>query len=255
MCIRDRYQRRVHGDYRRDMAEEATQPQAEGTDQMVKPTKKISIKRRFVSDGVFLAELNQFFSRKIDSCGYTGVEVRVSTTNTEIRIKATLTKELFEKDKQKVRELTALVRERFNYNEEDNKVSVNVDPYQNRSWSAATQAENIKKRLLSGLPVRVVAHSTLRGIMMRGPKGAEISISGKLRGQRAKTQKYRAGYRVSTGQPKIDFISSAVRHVKLKQGIIGVQVKIMLPDIRDPLLESLRCLPDVVVVREPKDEP
>jgi len=237
------------------MAEEGTQPQPEGTDQMVKPTKKISIKRRFVSDGVFLAELNQFFSRKIDSHGYTGVEVRVSTTNTEIRIKATQSRDVIGEDRQKVRELTALVRERFNYNEEDNKVSVNVDHFQNRSWSAAAQAENIKKKLLSGLPVRVVAHSTLRIIMVRLAKGAEISISGKLRGQRAKTQKYRAGYRVSTGQPKIDFISSAVRHVKLKQGIIGVQVKIMLPEIVDLSAGAVKRLPDVVIVRQPKDEP
>ena len=235
------------------MAEDSHAP-AESPEQAARPpTKKVSIKRRFINDGVFLAELNQFFSRKVDSSGYSGVEVRVSTSNTEIRIKVTQHKDLIGKDRLKVRELTALVRERFNYNDENNKVSINLEPVQNRSLSAPFQAETIKKKLLTGFPVRVVAHSVMRMIMMYGAKGTEISISGKLRGQRAKTQKYRAGYRVSTGQPKIDFISSAVRHVKLRQGIIGVQVKIMLPDIKDANMKVVKCLPDVVIVHQPKD--
>ena len=53
--------------------------------------------------------------------------------------------------------------------------------------------------------------------------------SGKLRQQRAKSMKFKDGYLIHTGEPKRIFIDSAVRHIELRQGIMGVKVKIMLP--------------------------
>ena len=218
-----------------------------------KPAKKISIKKKFVADGVFLAELNQLFSRTIAADGYTGLEVRVSSMTTEIRVKATQHKNLIGPNNSKLKELQALIQKRFNYeNQEDNKVEVVAKPFENRGLSAAYQAESIKHKLMSGFPVRVVAHSAMRFIMARGAKGVEIAISGKLRGQRAKTQKYKAGYRVSTGEPKNTYIGHAIRHVGLRQGIIGVQVKIMLPHDPTGQYGPTRPLPDDVVIIPPK---
>ena len=240
------------------MTEEAAQAHAPAVEEetvvAVKPAKKISIKRKFIADGVFLAELNQLFTRTIGAEGYTGLEVRVSAMTTEIRVKATQYKNLTGANSTKIRELQSLIQKRFNYgNQEDNKVEVVAKPFDNRGLSAAFQAEAIKQKLLSGFPVRVVSHSAMRFILARGAKGVEISISGKLRGQRAKTQKYRGGYRVSTGQPKNEYIAMAVRHVNLRQGIIGVRVKIMLPHDPTGQYGPSRRLPDDVVIIPPKD--
>ena len=112
--------------------------------------------------------------------------------------------------------------------------------------------EYIKSKLLHGFPVRVVAHSALRFIMSRGAVGVEITISGKLRGQRAKTQKYRGGYRVSTGQPKEDYNANAIRHVELRQGLVGVQVKIMLPYDPTGQYGPAKPLPDTVEISPAK---
>ena len=46
---------------------------------------------QFVADGVFKAELNEFFTRELAEDGYSGVEVRVTPTKTEIIILATRT--------------------------------------------------------------------------------------------------------------------------------------------------------------------
>lgn len=40
----------------------------------------ISKRRKFVADGVFYAELNEFFQRELAEEGYSGVEVRVTPT-------------------------------------------------------------------------------------------------------------------------------------------------------------------------------
>jgi hypothetical protein len=44
----------------------------------------ISKRRKFVADGVFYAELNEFFQRELAEEGYSGVEVRVTPTVTDI---------------------------------------------------------------------------------------------------------------------------------------------------------------------------
>jgi hypothetical protein len=58
-------------------------------------------------------------------------------------------------------------------------------------------------------------------------KGCEVIISGKLSQQRAKSMKFKKGYMISSGQAKKDYLETAIRHVILKQGVMGVKVKIM----------------------------
>ena len=218
-----------------------------------KPVKRMSLKRKFIADGVFQAELNEFLCRALGKLGYAGLEIRVTNVSTEIRIKATKFKEVIGQNNRKIKELISLVQKRFNYDNEKNKVDLVAKPVVNRGLTAAGQAESLKFKLLSGYPVRVVAHSTLRFIMRNGAKGVEIIISGKLRGQRAKSQKYKAGFRISTGQPKLDYIDECVRHVELRQGILGVKIMIMLPHDPTGEIGPSRPLPDHVEVLKPKE--
>jgi len=45
---------------------------------------QISKKRKFVADGVFRAELGEFFERELAEEGYSGCEVRVTHARTEV---------------------------------------------------------------------------------------------------------------------------------------------------------------------------
>jgi len=51
----------------------------------------ISKRRKAVADGVFYAELSEFFMRELANEGYSGCEVRVTHARTEIIIRATHT--------------------------------------------------------------------------------------------------------------------------------------------------------------------
>ena len=55
------------------------------------PGAAISKRRKFVADGVFYAELNEFFQRELAEEGYSGVEVRVTPTVTDISTLSPLT--------------------------------------------------------------------------------------------------------------------------------------------------------------------
>jgi len=86
-------------------------------------------------------------------------------------------------------------------------------------------------------------------------KGIEVVVSGKVRGQRAKAQKYKWGYLISTGQPKHDFIDEAVRHVHMRQGVLGIRVRIFVDTVDSSNKDASKVLPDNVTITEPKANP
>merc|ERR1719218_428309 len=184
-----------------------------------------SKKRKFVADGVFYAELNELLTRELAEDGYSGVEVRVTPMRTEIIIRATRTQNVLGEKGRRIRELTSLVQKRFGFAE--GSVELYAERVANRGLCAQAQCESLRYKLLGGLAVRRACYGVLRFIMESGAKGCELIVSGKLRGQRAKAMKFKDGYMVSSGQPCQEYIDSSVRHVLLRQGCVGIKVKIM----------------------------
>lgn len=220
-----------------------------------KKVKKINTKKKFVADGVFQAELNEFLAKTLALEGYAGIEVRATSMSTEIRVRAAKTQELLASSTRKVKEIKSLIEKRYNFNDGDNKVELAIKPLPyDRNLCAAANVETLKFKLLNGTPVRLAANNILGTVMRRGQAlGCEVLIAGKVRGQRAKAQKYAQGYQVSTGQPKIDFIDTAVRHVELRQGVLGLKVKIM-QGVEIGTGDNKKVMPDTIRIREPKDD-
>lgn len=210
----------------------------------------LSKKRKLVADGVFYAELNEFFTRELAEQGYAGVEVRKTPTKLEVIVKASNTQGVLGEQGRKIHELTSLIVKRFKLAPES--IVIYAERVEERALSAAVQAEALKAKLLSGLPIRRAAYGVLRFSMAAGAKGVEVVISGKLRAARAKSQKYADGFMIHSGQPTNDFIDYAIRHVLMRQGVLGIRVKIM----KDPSKNKFgpKSLPDAVKIAEYKDE-
>ena len=71
-------------------------------------------------------------------------------------------------------------------------------------------------------------YGVLRYVMEAGAKGCEVIVTGKLRAARAKAMKFKDGYMISSGNPTKEFIDSAVRHVLLRQGCLGIKARAAL---------------------------
>ncbi|KAK4049639.1 40S ribosomal protein S3 [Microbotryomycetes sp. JL221] len=212
----------------------------------------ISKRRKFVADGVFYAELSEFFARTLASEGYSGCEVRVTHARTEIIIRATHTQEVLGEKGRRIRELTALVQKRFKFAE--GSVELYAEKVQNRGLDAGAQCESLRYKLLGGLAVRRACYGVLRFIMESGAKGVEVVVSGKIRAARAKSMKFTDGFMIHSGQPVRDFVDEAVRHVLLRQGVLGIKVKIMKGWDPEGRTGPAKPLPDVVTIVEPKEE-
>lgn len=210
-------------------------------------------KRKFVREGLFYAELNEFLTRELGQDGYAGVAVRSTAARTHIVIHATRTQNVRGDKGRRIREIKSLVQKRFNLSE--NNVSVFAERVENRALCAVAQAESLRFKLQEGLAVRRACYGVIRYIMENGAKGCEVLVSGKLRGQRAKGMKFLDGYMVKSGERASRYVDRAVRHLKLKQGVIGIAISIMKP--YDPRGENGAVtvpLADVVTVSEPKED-
>merc|ERR1712227_94875 len=200
---------------------------------------QVSKKRKFVADGVFKAELNEFSTRELAEDGYSGVEVRVTPTRTEIIIMATRTQNVLGEKGRRIPE---------------GSVELYAEKVATRGLCAIAQAESLRYKLIGGLAVRRACYGVLRFIMESGAKGCEVVVSGKLRGQRAKAMKFVDGLMIHTGHPVTEYVDTAVRHVLLRQGVIGLKVKIMLPHDPTGKVGPKTPLPDHVSIVEPKEE-
>merc|ERR1712177_120179 len=163
-------------------------------------SRPISKKHLFVRDGLFKAELDEFFKRELAEDGYSGVIVRKSKTCEVIII--------------------------------------------------ATRPSQV----LGGLAVRRAAYGVLRFVMEQGARGCEVVISGKIRGQRAKAMKFVDGMMIHSGYPVREYVDTAVRHVLLRQGVLGVKVKILKPHDESGMNGPKMQYPDIVQILEPKEE-
>ena len=146
---------------------------------------------------------------------------------------------------------TSYLNTRFNF--KDGAVEIFAERVANRGLCSQTQAESLKYKLLGGLAVRRACYGVLRFVMESGAKGAEVSVSGKVRGQRAKSQKFSDGYMIKTGHAYDEYVDTAVRHVMMRQGILGVKVSIMLPHDPKGIIGPKSLLSDVITILEPKE--
>jgi len=213
---------------------------------------QLSKKKKFVREGLFRAELNEFLMRELAEDGYSGLEIRVAPNRTEIIIMATRTQNVLGDKGRRIRELTSVVTKRFGF--APGSIELYAEKVGVRGLCAIAQAESLRYKLVGGLAVRRACYGVLRFIMESGAKGCEVVVSGKLRGQRAKSMKFVDGLMIHSGDPTNHYVDSATRHVLLRQGVLGIKVKIMLP--WDPIGKNgpKKPLPDHVTVSEPKEE-
>ncbi|ELK28641.1 40S ribosomal protein S3 [Myotis davidii] len=151
---------------------------------------KISKKRKLVADGIFKAELNKFLTQELAEDGYSGVEIQVTPTKTEIIIWATRMQNVLSETGQQLWELTAMVQKRFGNSEGSVDFYDETVATKGLLVCATAQAESLHYKLLGGLAMLWAFYSMLQFIMESRAKGCKVMVSEKHLGQRAKSMKF-----------------------------------------------------------------
>ncbi|MBU2616519.1 MAG: 30S ribosomal protein S3 [Nanoarchaeota archaeon] len=132
---------------------------------------------------------------------------------------------------EKIDELTRTLKKRFSLE----NPHIEVDEIRVPEYDAQIMADDIAMSLERFGPLRfkVIAYRTLQKIMGAGALGAEIRLSGKLPGSRAKTWRFAQGYLKKTGD-SAKIVDKAQSRAETKPGTVGVKVEILSPEVKNP---------------------
>jgi small subunit ribosomal protein S3 len=184
----------------------------------------------FINRGLLKVKVNDFLSRELRRAGYAGVDLQKTPLGMRVVVYAARPGMVIGRRGTTVRALTETLEHDFGLEAPQIEVSEVEVPELN----GTIMAERLAQRLERGDHFRRAAYGVLRRIIGAGAQGVEISISGKLTSRRARYQTFRSGFVAKTGEPIRKSVSHGIAYAILKPGILGIQVRIMLPDVVAP---------------------
>jgi len=186
--------------------------------------------KHFITESIKKTEIDEFLQKKLDKAGYGGVAISRTPLGTHIVIYAMRPGLVIGRGGGTIRELAATLEEKFKVP----NAQISVSEIEIPELNAYVVASRVASALQRGIHFRRAGFWALNQVMDAGALGAEIIISGKLRTERARYEKFRAGYFPRCGYPALQYMRRAEFHVQLKPGIFGIRVKIMPPDAKFP---------------------
>ena len=186
----------------------------------------MAVVKHFISESIKKTEIDEFLQKKLERAGYGGVNISKTPLGTHIVIYAMRPGIVIGRGGETIRELASLLEEKFGVS----NPQISVSEIEIPELNAHVVASRIASALQRGIHFRRAGFWALNQVMEAGALGVEIIISGKLRTERARYEKFRAGYLPKCGEPALKYMRKAEVHVQLKPGIFGVKVRIMPPD-------------------------
>lgn len=190
----------------------------------------MSIVKRFITEAIKNAEIDEFLQKKLDRAGYGGVNLSKTPLGTHVVVYAMRPGLVIGRGGETIRELAATLESNFSVS----NPQISVSEIEVPELNAYVVASRVASALQKGIHFRRAGFWAMNQVMEAGALGCEIVISGKLRTERARFEKFRAGYFPRCGEPALRYMRKTEAHVQLKPGMFGVQVKIMPPDAQFP---------------------
>jgi small subunit ribosomal protein S3 len=190
----------------------------------------MSIVKRFITESIKKTEIDEFLQKRLERAGYGGVDLSKTPLGTHVVIYAMRPGIVIGRGGETIKDLAIILEKNFKLS----NPQISVSEIEVPEFNAHVVASRVASALQRGVHFRRAGFWALNQVMDAGALGAEIVISGKLRTERARFEKFRAGYFPRCGEPALKYMKKAEAHVQLKPGIIGVRVKLMPPDAQFP---------------------
>ena len=201
----------------------------------------------FVKENARRAEIDEYLSQELKRAGYSKVEMTKTPLGTRVVIYAAKPGLVIGRRGQSIRDLTKILEEKFSV--ENPQISVatvevpELDP--------KVVASQIAMALQRGIHFRRAAYWALQRTIEAGALGVEICIRGKLTTDRARYEKYRSGYLPAVGEAITRILRTAVVDTQLKQGLFGISVKLMPPNVTLPDRPTIKEIEQIPTVPKP----
>jgi small subunit ribosomal protein S3 len=171
-------------------------------------------------------ELNEYLSTTLSDAGYGGAEVQKTPIGTKITLFVIRPGLVIGRKGSGIRDLTTKLEQQFNLENAQVSVTEVTKPELNPHIMANRIAQLIER----GTAFRRASLWTINTIMSAGAMGVEITISGKLRGERAHFEKHSAGTIPKSGKISEEVVRSSTNSLLTKMGLVGIKLKISIKE-------------------------
>ncbi|WGM89171.1 MAG: 30S ribosomal protein S3 [Candidatus Bathyarchaeota archaeon] len=186
----------------------------------------MSVVKHFIEDSIKRKEIEEFLQNEFERAGYGGVSLTKTPLGTHIVIYTMRPGLVIGRGGETIRALAQILEQQFQLP----SPQISVAEIEVPELNAHVVASRIASALKRGIHYRRSAFWAITNAMEAGALGIEIIISGKLRTDRARYEKFIEGYLPKSGDPPRQYMRTAELHVHLKPGTLGVKVSLLPPD-------------------------
>jgi len=190
----------------------------------------VGIERKFIADNFRKLEVKEFLEKGLERAGCGEIDIQRTPLGTRIIVYAQRPGLVIGRKGGSIRKSTSILKTRYHI---DNP-QIEVNELEISELNAKVMAKSVTSAIERGIHFRRAAYTALRRIMEAGARGAEIEVSGKLTGDRAKTVKFVDGSMKHCGEPALMCVEKGQATASPKPGITGVTVKLIPPGVRLP---------------------
>jgi small subunit ribosomal protein S3 len=185
-------------------------------------------------------ELDEFLKEELKDAGFGGADIQKSPLGTRLTLYVTRPGLVIGRKGSGIRDLTSKLEVKFGLtNPQISVVEVEV-PELNPKIMCNRLAQLIER----GTAFRRAALWTVNTIKNAGALGVEVTISGKLRSERAHFEKHSSGIIPKSGNMADKVVREGITHVLTKMGIMGIRLKIAIKNATPPEFELITNFKD-----------
>ena len=178
--------------------------------------------KNVIKDNYNMMLLNDFLRKEIKESGFHKVEVSKTPTGTKITLHVTRPGIVIGRKGVGIKQLTEKVESDFGFK----NPQISVEEIPKAELSPGVMCNRLATHIERGTAFRRATMWTLNQIMEAGAMGVQITISGKLRGDRSAFEKHTQGILPRAGNYAKNIVSEDVTHTKTPMGLIGIKIRI-----------------------------
>jgi len=178
--------------------------------------------KNVIKDNYNMMLLKDYLREAIKDAGFSHAEISKTPTGTRVALHVTRPGIVIGRKGSGIRELTEKLETNFGLK----NPQISVNEIEKPELSPSVMCNRMASHLERGTAFRRATMWTLKQIMEGGAMGVQITISGKLRGDRSAFEKHTAGVLPRAGHHAEVIVAEDIAHVTTAMGLIGIRIRI-----------------------------
>ena len=195
----------------------------------------MSAVKNVIKDNYNMMLLKDYLRDAIKDAGFSHAEISKTPTGTRVALHVTKPGIVIGRKGTGIRALTEKLEKDFGLK----SPQISVVEIEKPELSPSVMCNRMASHIERGTAFRRATMWTLKQIMEGGAMGVQITISGKLRGDRSAFEKHTVGILPRAGQHAETIVDQDIAHVKTAMGLIGIRIRIARKEKLIPEFEMI----------------